>query len=62
MILAGMGITFMPAYSPVIPGLMTRVVDPEITREVSLASIAGRRFSPAVSTFVRAIQAYKWPS
>ncbi len=62
MVLAGMGITFMPAFSPVIPGLLTRlVVDPEITRDVSLASIAGRRFSPAVSTFVRAVQAYKWP-
>ncbi len=63
MVLAGMGITFMPAFSPLIPGLLTRlVVDPEITREVSLASIAGRRFSPAVATFVRAMQAYKWPS
>jgi len=62
MVLAGMGVTFMPTYSPVIPGLMTRIVDPEITREVSLVSIAGRRFSPAVATFVRAIQAYKWPS
>jgi DNA-binding transcriptional LysR family regulator len=62
MVLAGMGITFMPAYSPVIPGLLTRIVDPEITREVSLVSIAGRRFSPAVATFVRAVQSYKWPS
>ena len=63
MILAGMGISFMPAFSPVVPGLLTRVVvDPEITRDVSLASIAGRRFSPAVAAFVRAVQSYKWPS
>src|SRR5260221_71551 len=63
MILAGMGISFMPAFSPVIQGLLTRVVvDPEITRDVSLASIAAVRFSPAVATFVRAVQSYKWPS
>src|SRR5260370_23587416 len=63
MVLAGMGISFMPAFSPVIPGLLTRaVIDPEITRDVSLASIVGRRFSPAVATFVRAVQSYKWPS
>jgi LysR family hydrogen peroxide-inducible transcriptional activator len=63
MVLARMGITFMPAFSPVIQGLLTRVViDPEITRDVLLASIAGRRFSPAVATFVRAVQSYKWPS
>jgi len=62
MVLAGMGICFLPAFSPVIQGLQTRVVvDPEITREVSLASIAGRRFSPPVSSFVRAVQAYPWP-
>jgi hypothetical protein len=38
------------------------VIDPEITRDVSLATIAGRRFSPAVATFVRAVQSFKWPS
>jgi DNA-binding transcriptional LysR family regulator len=63
MVLAGMGITFMPAFSPLIPGLLTRVVvDPEISRDVMLATIAGRRFSPAVATFVRAVKAYKWPT
>jgi LysR family transcriptional regulator, hydrogen peroxide-inducible genes activator len=62
MVLAGMGVCFLPAYSPVIQGLQTRmVVDPEVTRDVSLASIAGRRFSPAVASFVRAIEAYRWP-
>ena len=61
MALAGMGVTFLPAYSPLIPGLLTRVVvDPEIARDVTLATIAGRRFSPAVAGFVRAVQAYKW--
>jgi LysR family hydrogen peroxide-inducible transcriptional activator len=63
MVLAGMGVTILPAFSPVIPGLLTRaVVDPEITRDVSLVSIAGRRFSPAVATFVRAVRSYGWPT
>jgi len=55
-------ICFIPEFSPTVPGLVTRpLVDPEVAREVSLVSIAGRRFSPAVGTFVKAIKAYKWP-
>ena len=62
MVMAGMGICFMPEYSTVVPGLQTRrVVDPEVVREVALVTVAGRRFSPAVAAFVRAIKAYPWP-
>ncbi|HUH85506.1 MAG TPA: LysR family transcriptional regulator [Stellaceae bacterium] len=63
MVLAGMGVTFLPSFSPVIPGLMTRpVIDPEIIRDVFLVSIAGRRFSPAVAAFMRAATSYGWPT
>jgi LysR family transcriptional regulator, hydrogen peroxide-inducible genes activator len=31
-------------------------------REVSLVTVAGRRFSPPVAAFVRAIRAYQWPA
>ena len=63
MVMAGMGICFMPEYSAVVPGLQTRrVIDPEVVREVSLVTVAGRRFSPAVAAFVRAIKAYQWPT
>ena len=62
MVMAGMGICFMPEYSTVVSGLQTRrVVDPEVCREVALVTVAGRRFSPAVAAFVRAIKAYRWP-
>jgi LysR family hydrogen peroxide-inducible transcriptional activator len=62
MVAGGFGICFTPEYSPLIPGVMTRpVVDPEVTRDVSLVAMSGRRFSPAVATFVRAIRAYPWP-
>jgi LysR family hydrogen peroxide-inducible transcriptional activator len=60
--MAGMGICFMPEYSAIVPGLRTRrVVDPEVVREVSLVTVAGSRFSPAVAAFVRAIKAYRRP-
>jgi DNA-binding transcriptional LysR family regulator len=63
MVTAGMGICVMPEYSAIVPGLQTRrVVGPEVVREVSLGTVAGRRFSPAVATFVRAIKACRWPS
>ena len=34
---------------------------PEVVRQVSLVSITGRRFSPGVAAFARAIRGYRWP-
>ncbi|MDX1540805.1 MAG: LysR family transcriptional regulator [Geminicoccaceae bacterium] len=63
MVAAGMGICFIPEFSVTTPGVVARpVVDPEVVREVSLVSVAGRRFSPAVARFVRAIRSYPWPT
>src|SRR5918992_419988 len=63
MVMAGIGIAFLPEYSVLLPGLQTRpLIEPEVMREVSLVTIAGRRFSPAVAAFVRAIKAYPWPT
>ena len=61
MVAAGFGVCFLPEFSPTIPGVRAQPVsDPEIARQVSLVSIAGRRFSPAVLSFTRAIGAYDW--
>ena len=61
MVAGGLGICFIPEYSAVIPGLQVRpVTDPEVTREVCLVTVAGRRFSPAVLTFVNAVKSYVW--
>ncbi len=61
LVLAGMGVCFIPEYSPVLPGLQQRrVADPEIMREILLVTVAGRRFSPAVMTFVKAAKAFPW--
>lgn len=61
MVLAGMGVCFMPEYTLVLPGVQARkVIKPEIIREVSLITVPGRRFSPAVLRFIAATQAYDW--
>ena len=55
------GVCFLPEFSPTIAGVRTQpVTDPEVVRQVSLVSTSGRRFSPAVLAFVRAIRAYNW--
>ncbi|HJS30446.1 MAG TPA: LysR family transcriptional regulator [Alphaproteobacteria bacterium] len=59
---AGLGFCVIPEFSPVIPGLVTRpIIDPEIEREVSVVTVAGRRFSPAVAKFVQQMRKHKWP-
>jgi DNA-binding transcriptional LysR family regulator len=61
MVAGGLGICFIPEYSAVIPGLQVRpVAEPEVSREVCLVTVAGRRFSPAVLTFVNAVKSYGW--
>jgi len=61
MVAAGFGICFMPEYTPWIPGVLTRALaEPEVARDVSLVYIAGRRFSPAVATFVSSLKQYRW--
>jgi LysR family hydrogen peroxide-inducible transcriptional activator len=63
MVMAGMGICFIPEFSPVLPGLPTRpLIEPTVRREVSLISVPGRRFAPAVAAFVRAVKRYPWQS
>ena len=62
MVMAGLGVCFIPEFSTVLPGLPLRpVVEPEVVRRVSLVAVSGRRHSPALATFLRAIKAYRWP-
>lgn len=59
---AGMGVCFLPEYSATVPGLVVRhVVEPSTARDVALVTVAGRRWSPPLAAFVRAIQSYRWP-
>ncbi|HTO82446.1 MAG TPA: LysR family transcriptional regulator [Methylomirabilota bacterium] len=62
MALAGLGICFTPAFSPLVPGLMTRpIIEPEVARTVSLVTVAGRRHTAPLAVLVRALKAYRWP-
>lgn len=62
MVLARIGFAFMPEYSVTLPGLIQRpLVEPSVERTIALVTVPGRPHTPAVSTFVRAAQAFQWP-
>jgi LysR family hydrogen peroxide-inducible transcriptional activator len=62
MVAAGFGVTFLPEFSVATPGVLSRpLIKPEVIREISLVSIEGRSWPPAVETFTRAVQTYPWP-
>jgi DNA-binding transcriptional LysR family regulator len=61
MVMAGFGVCFVPEYSPLLPGIqLRRLTGPEVVREVCLVTVAGRRLSPAVLTFVKAARGHSW--
>ncbi len=63
MIVAGLGCAFMPETMPVLPGIVRRLlIDPEIERTISLVTVAGRRFSPAVKILVALARTHSWKS
>ncbi len=54
MIAAGMGVAVMPEFMPSKPGIATRLlVEPEVSRTISLVTVSGRRFSPTIEILVR---------
>ena len=61
MVAAGLGFAFMPANSVKHPGVIgLPVVEPEFWRQVSLVSVRGRRYSPAVGSLVREAMRKTW--
>ena len=61
MILAGMGCSVIPEFMPLMPGISTRlIVEPEVTRTISLVTVSGRRFSPSVQALISLMQKQKW--
>ncbi len=54
MIAAGMGVAVVPEFMPSNPGIATRLlVEPEVSRTISLVTVSGRRFSPTIEILVR---------
>jgi DNA-binding transcriptional LysR family regulator len=61
MIAAGMGCSVVPETMQMLPGICQRVVtEPEIERRISLVTVAGRRFSPAVQALESLAVRYDW--
>ena len=51
----------MPEFLPQLAGIGTRLLtEPEVTRRISLVTVAGRRFAPAVESLVRLARDYDW--
>ena len=62
MVHAGIGFAFMPEYSVTLPGLIQRpLIDPCFGRHVSLATVPGRRHTPALDAMIRKIRSFPWP-
>jgi hypothetical protein len=61
MVAAGCGITIMPENMHLGHGTLARpLIEPELQRDVSLVTVAGRPYEPSVQHLVRAIRAYQW--
>jgi len=61
LILSGMGCAVMPEFLPILPGIATRpLVAPELSREIRLVTVGGRRFSPALSSFLALAKLHSW--
>jgi len=62
LVLAGLGCSIMPEFLPALPGIATRpVAEPEVSRTISLVTVAGRRHSPALDVMIRLARRYAWP-
>ena len=62
LVLAGLGCSIMPEFLPALPGIATRpVAEPEVSRTISLVTVAGRRHSPALDVMIRLARRYGWP-
>ena len=61
MVQAGLGISIMPAYLPILPSLLTRpLVEPEVWRTISLVTVAGRPHSSPVKQAVEVAGETRW--
>ena len=61
MVAAGLGMTLLPEHLALIPGIETRpIVEPEVTRTVSIVTKAGRRHSGPVSLALETAAKLDW--
>lgn len=61
MVAAGLGCTLMPKFLPTIDGLLLRpVIEPEVSRQISIVTVAGRPHSRPVSLAVQTALSLAW--
>lgn len=62
MVLARIGFAFMPECSVTLPDLLQRpLIEPEVSRTISMLSVPGRPYSPATAAMLRAAKSFQWP-
>ena len=62
MVLARIGFAFIPECSVTLTDLLQRpLIEPEVTRTISLLSVPGRPYSPATTAMLRAAKSFRWP-
>lgn len=62
LVAAEMGCSIMPEYLPALPDISARpIVEPEVSRTISLVTVAGRRHSPALTRMIRLAGLFPWP-
>ena len=60
---SGMGCAIMPEHIYLMPGIeMRRLIEPEVHRQISVATIAGRPHSVPVSAALAATRRNRWPN
>src|SRR5262249_1670981 len=61
MVASRFGITVMPEFTRTDVATVARpIVDPDLFRELSLVSVAGRRYGTAATSLLRAIRTHSW--
>jgi DNA-binding transcriptional LysR family regulator len=61
MVMANVGFAFMPEFSVTHPdSIRPPLIDPAVQRAISLVTVRGRKHSPAMAAFIRAVRTYDW--
>jgi LysR family transcriptional regulator, hydrogen peroxide-inducible genes activator len=61
MVAAGLGCTLMPQFLPIIDGVLLRpVIEPEVWRQISIVTVAGRPHNKAVSLAIKTASSLAW--
>ncbi len=63
MVRVGLGCAVVPEFQLLQPGVLTRkLIDPQVSRSIGLATVASRPHSAPVAAAVRAARQYAWPN